>query len=147
MFKTRKTIATLEQLRLLRERAVSETSGKLVQQQQLCQRYHNNIDALNSLSSGDAIASQDATQMHNLARYKANIQRVIDWQKQEHALAQIEQQQLQQDLILQACREKTVEVVLQQQQAALLRARNGQEQKITDGQAMQSWLRHRRRHQ
>lgn len=142
--KMKKNINVLQQLKLLRERAMNETSGKLAQQQLLCQRYRTNIAALHSLSSGGVLKTVDATQMHNLARYKANIQRVIDWQKQEQALAQVQQQTLQQQLIQQARSEKTVEVVLQQQQAALLQARNLREQQVTDGQAIQSWLRQRR---
>ncbi|QKJ85614.1 flagellar export protein FliJ [Paramixta manurensis] len=138
---TSKMINVLERLRQMREREVNELTGQLARQRQLCQRYHNNITALNNLCHQGLPEQEGAVQLMNQSRYKTNIQRVIAWQEQEQALADLKAQRLRQDLTQQACREKTVDVVLQQQREALARARAGREQKATDGLALQSWLR------
>jgi flagellar export protein FliJ len=143
MIRKLKMIATLTQLREMRERKVNDLSSQLAQQKQLVQRYHNNISALNRLGTGTGSETADATQLNNLARYKANIQRVIAWQTQASALAEKQQDELQTSLISHACQEKTVALVLEQQQQALAQARQQQQQKLTDAQAMQCWLRNR----
>lgn len=143
MMNAQRTLRTLEQLREMRERAVEDLSSQLAQQKQLTLRYGKNIAALGALSPA-AGAPESASQLMNQARYKANIQRVIDWQKQEQALAQIRQQQLQQALVAKACEEKRVALLLQQQQHLMKLARDGQQQKQTDAQAMQCWLRQHR---
>ncbi|PKH25395.1 flagellar export protein FliJ [Enterobacterales bacterium CwR94] len=141
--KTLKMIAALEQLRQMRERAVDDLSRKVSGQKQLKQRYLNNIDALNDLQQTSHSLAQNASAMSNLARYKSNIQRVINWQQQECALAEIKEKELQQALIKQACQEKSVAIVLKQQQDALAKAREAKQQKMTDAQAMQAWMRRR----
>lgn len=143
MIRKQKMIATLTQLRDMRERKVNDLSSQLAQQKQLVQRYQNNISALNRLGGGTGTEGANATQLSNLARYKTNIQRVIDWQTQASALAEKQQDKLQTELISHACQEKTVSLVLEQQQQALAQARQQQQQKLTDAQAMQCWLRNR----
>ncbi|NWA61732.1 flagellar export protein FliJ [Pantoea sp. B9002] len=143
MIRKQKMIATLTQLREMRERKVNDLSSQLAQQKQLVQRYQNNISALNRLGGGTGTEGANATQLSNLARYKTNIQRVIDWQTQASALAEKQQDELQTELISHACQEKTVSLVLEQQQQALAQARQQQQQKLTDAQAMQCWLRNR----
>jgi len=69
---------------------------------------------------------------------------VIDWQKQEEALASIEQQAIQRELVEHANREMTINVVMEQQKVAIRQALDRDQQKLTDGQAMQSWMRRRR---
>ncbi len=133
-------LSVLETLRQIRERAVEEATGKLSQQARLCQRYLNNITALKALSECDTPAEPDAAQLHNRARFRAGIQRVIDWQQQQQALAAIEQDELQQQLKQQACREMILNTVIQQQKDALERALRQQAQKNTDAMASQSWL-------
>lgn len=87
-----KLISTLEQLHLMRTRAVDDLSLKLASQKQVCQRFEKNIDALTSLASGLAAQTADnAVMMINQSKYKQNIQRVINWQKQEQALASLEE--------------------------------------------------------
>ncbi len=144
MIRKQRMIATLTQLREMRERKVDDLSSQLAQQKQLVQRYQNNISALNRLSGGSAAEATGASQLNNLANYKANIQRVIAWQTQASALAEKQQDELQSALISEACQEKTVALVLEQQQQALAQARQQQQQKLTDAQAMQCWLRNRR---
>lgn len=140
-------IKTLQQLQQLRKQALNQSSSQLAQQKQLCQRYQNNINALITLAHLSLTLTKDgatkvaAPQMVNNARYKSHIQRVIDWQEQEHILAKIEASKLQLQLQQQALQEKTVAVVLEQQQELRQLARGRSEQKATDAQAVQTWLR------
>lgn len=139
-----KTLRTLEQLIQLRARGVRDLRGQLSSQHQLCQRYENNIQALQSLSAVPPEATGHAAMMINQAHYKKNLQRIINWQKQEQALAQLKAQQLQQDLLSEARREKGVQLALDQrrEQAATEAARKAQ--KLTDAQSVQCWLRQQR---
>ena len=101
-----KLISTLEQLHLMRTRAVDDLSMKLASQKQVCQRFEKNIDALTSLASGLAAQSvNSAAMMINQSKYKQNIQRVIEWQKQEQALADLEARKIQGHLLVEAKRE------------------------------------------
>ncbi|EHM37687.1 MULTISPECIES: flagellar export protein FliJ [Hafnia] len=137
-----KIITTLEQLRQLRNRAVQDISGRLSSQKQLCQRYERNIAALTELSAGvQPVGGCSALLMNNQSGYKKNIQRVIEWQKQEQALADIQAKQLQAELIHEARREKSVELVLEQRRDLATRERERQAQKVTDGISAQCWLR------
>lgn len=137
---------TLEQLRQIREKGVSELTGKLAQQKQLCQRYEKNIEALTSLceSSGEFIVAH-AAHMSNHSNYKRVIQRVIDWQKQEHALVDKQAENTREHLVKAACKEKTVALVLEKRKQQIRQAQSRKEQQITDGQSLQSWMRQRRR--
>ncbi|CNC48716.1 flagellar export protein FliJ [Yersinia frederiksenii] len=145
------TINTLRQLQQLRQQALDQASSQLAQQKLLCQRYQSNINALTSLSDLSLTATPVLTpkvaalQMANNAHYKRHIQRVIDWQKQEQVLANIEAGKLQLQLQQQACREKTVAVVLEQQQELHQWELSRAEQKMTDGQAAQCWQRRARK--
>ncbi|ADZ43783.1 TPA: flagellar export protein FliJ [Yersinia enterocolitica] len=134
---------TLQRLQQLRQRALDQATSQLAQQKQLCQRYQNNINALSSLTHFALMPAAGAALMTNSAGYKRNIQRVIDWQKQEQELANIEAGKLQTHLQQQACREKIVSVVLAQQQQQYQRDQEQREQKTTDGLAAQCWQRRR----
>lgn len=136
-----RTMRTLEQLILLRAHKVSDLSGQLSSQRQLCQRYENNIQALQSLAVSPTVERESAAMMINHAHYKTNLQRIINWQKQEQALAQIKAQQLQQALLSEARREKGFQLALdkRREDAAIDEARRMQ--KLTDAQSVQCWLR------
>lgn len=144
MSKKPASLQVLEKLHQIRQRAVEDTSSKLSQQKQLQQRYNNNIEALRALSDSSSGIASDAVQMHNQARFKATIQRVIDWQQQEKALAAIEQASTQRELLEHASREMTLNVVMEQQKVAIRQALDRDRQKLTDAQAMQSWMRRHR---
>lgn len=138
------TIKTLKLLKQMREREVSALTGELSQQKQLCQRYQNNIDALTSLNGGPEFESTpSAVLMTNQSSYKSHIQRLIDWQKQEFVLADKEAKGLQVELVKEACREKIVELVLDEQSSTLRLEQDRQQQKITDSMSTQCWLRNR----
>lgn len=137
-----KLISTLEQLHRMRSRAVDDLSLKLASQQQLCQRYESNIAALTSLADGFASDTETrAALMFNQASYKRNIQRVIDWQKQEQALADLEARNLQRHLLTEAKREKSLALVLDGKREARRQDVERREQKATDAVSTQSWLR------
>lgn len=137
-----KLIATLEQLRLMRNRAVADLSSQLSSQRQLCQRFENNITALSSLASGMSdSAGNCAVLMTNHSGYKRNIQRVIDWQKQEQALAGLEAQKIQGELLFEAKREKSLEIVLDERKRQRTVDENRREQKVTDAMSAQCWHR------
>ncbi|HEY3984774.1 flagellar export protein FliJ [Cedecea sp.] len=142
-----KPIATLEQLHMLRHRAVKETGARLNAQQQLCQRYEKNITTLTSLAAGLTQAEgTSALQMSNHSGYKRTIQRVIDWQKQEHALAELEARQLQGALLREAKREKSLEVMLDAKRSERHAEQERRERKATDAVSAQCWLRQRLAH-
>ena len=137
-----KLISTLEQLHLMRTRAVDDLSAKLASQKQVCQRFEKNIDALTSLASGLASQSvNSAVMMINQSKYKHNIQRVIDWQKQEQALATREAHKIQGNLLAEAKREKSLELVLDAKRSDRRMELNRREQKMTDAVSAQCWLR------
>ena len=137
-----KLISTLEQLHLMRTRAVDDLSSKLASQKQVCQRFEKNIDALSSLASGLATQSANsAAMMINQSKYKHNIQRVIDWQKQEQALANLEAKKIQGNLLAEAKREKSLELVLDAKRSDRQMELNRREQKMTDAVSAQCWLR------
>ncbi|HCR3984806.1 TPA: flagellar export protein FliJ [Kluyvera ascorbata] len=137
-----KLISTLEQLHLMRTRAVDDLSSKLASQKQVCQRFEKNIDALTSLASGLAEQSvNSAVMMINQSKYKHNIQRVIDWQKQEQALANLEAQKIQGNLLAEAKREKSLELVLDAKRSDQRMEMSRREQKMTDSVSIQCWLR------
>ncbi|WP_312742636.1 flagellar export protein FliJ [Cedecea neteri] len=142
-----KLIATLEQLHMLRNRAVKETGARLNAQRQLCQRYEKNISTLTSLAAGISPESgNSALQMVNYSGYKRTLQRVIDWQKQEHALAELEARQLQGALLQEAKREKGLEVVLDAKRSERHAEQERRERKTTDAVSAQCWLRQRLAH-
>ncbi|HEY1844297.1 MAG TPA: flagellar export protein FliJ [Buttiauxella sp.] len=137
-----KLISTLEQLHLLRHRAVEDLSQQLSSQRQQCQRFEKNITALKSLAAGmTEIAGNSAAQLINHSGYKRNIQRVIDWQKQEQALAALEAQKIQGALLQEAKREKSLELVLDDRKRELALDRTRRDQKNTDAVSAQCWLR------
>jgi flagellar export protein FliJ len=137
-----KLISTLEQLHRMRSRVVDELSLKLATQKQLCQRFENNISALHSLAEGLSVQTDTiAAMMFNQASYKRNIQRVIDWQKQEQALADIEARSIQGNLLSESRREKSLGLVLDDKRAERQREQDRREQKATDAVSAQCWLR------
>lgn len=138
----KKIITTLEQLHLLRNRAVQDLSARLASQQQLCQRLEKNIHALSNLATSPIQEmAGGATMLCNQSVYKRHIQRVIDWQKQEQALASVEAQKLQGNLLAASRREKSLERVLDERRSAQRLANERREQKTTDAISAQCWLR------
>lgn len=141
-----RTLKTLERMVQLRARSVSELSSKLSQQQQLCQRYDKNIQALQALTLPAADASSHhAALMRNQAQYKKNLQRIIAWQDQEKALATLRMQEIQRDLLQEARRENGFQTVLDKRKEALALEQQRRDQKTTDAISAQCWIRQRQR--
>ena len=138
----KKTISTLEQLHSLRHRALKEASAKLNHQHQICERYSKNISALSMLV--DEVREEDgnsAVFMVNYSGYKHTIQRVIDWQKQEQALATLEAHNLQKVVLKEAIREKSLGTILDKRRYELRVAHDRRDQKNIDAISVQCWLR------
>lgn len=87
------------------------------------------------------IAGNSAAQLINHSGYRRNIQRVIDWQKQEQALATLEAQKIQGALLQEAKREKSLALVLDDRKRQLVMDQNRRDQKNTDAVSAQCWLR------
>lgn len=135
-------ITTLQQLQLLRHQAVDNLSTKLSQQKQISNRCNRNIDALNSLACGvDGDQLLNSTMMVNHSAYKSNIQRVVNWQLQQKALAEAEARQIQIKLLAEAKREKSVELLLEMRRNEIRSEQDRREQKQTDASSAQSWQR------
>jgi flagellar export protein FliJ len=135
-------ISTLEQLQRLRHQSVDSLTTKLTQQQQLANRCARNIDTLNTLAG--SVSSEkmlDATMMVNHSVYKSNLQKIVNWQQQQQALANAEARQIQAKLLVEAKREKSVELLLDMRRNELNAERERRDQKLTDAASAQCWLR------
>lgn len=137
-------IHTLAQLRHLRGSVVKTTTVALARQRQVVTRYESNINALGQLvqkTRTDELPDFCAQTLSNIAGYKDNLLRVVKWQEQEKALADIKTQQIQSVLMQAACQEKIVALTLDTQQEKIAREQASREQKGVDDIAIQSWLR------
>lgn len=137
-------IHTLAQLQRLRGSVVKTTTVALARQRQVAARYENNINALGQLvqkTRTEELSDLSAQTLGNIAGYKDNLLRVVKWQEQEKALADIKTQQIQKDLMQAACQEKIVALTLDTQQETIASEQASRDQKGVDDIAIQSWLR------
>ncbi|HJE29355.1 MAG TPA: flagellar export protein FliJ [Pseudomonas nitrititolerans] len=139
----RQQIETLTRLASLRGNRVKQMLGQVRYQQNLCQRYRNNITGLGRLC-GFSVPMSTPLQRDNQQRYKATLYKMVELQRRELAVAEQALARIQQELLQAMRSERVVEHVIdakmQQWQQQLL----AQEQKIQDGLAAQSWWRERR---
>ncbi len=138
----RQQIETLTRLASLRGNRVKQMLGQVRYQQNLCQRYRNNITGLSRLC-GFSVPMSTPLQRDNQQRYKATLYKMVELQRRELAVAEQALARIQQELLQAMRSEKVVEHVIEakmQQWQQLLLA---QEQKIQDGLAAQSWWRGR----
>lgn len=139
----RQQIETLTRLASLRGNRVKQMLGQVWYQQNLCQRYRNNITGLSRLC-GFSVPMSTPLQRDNQQRYKATLYKMVELQRRELAVAEQALARIQQELLQAMRSERVVEHVIdakmQQWQQQLL----AQEQKIQDGLAAQSWWRERR---
>ncbi|WP_312931308.1 flagellar export protein FliJ [Stutzerimonas nitrititolerans] len=139
----RQQIETLTRLASLRGNRVKQILGQVRYQQNLCQRYRNNITGLSRLC-GFSVPMSTPLQRDNQQRYKATLYKMVELQRRELAVAEQALARIQQELLQAMRSERVVEHVIdakmQQWQQQLL----AQEQKIQDGLAAQSWWRERR---
>ncbi|WP_312232590.1 flagellar export protein FliJ [Stutzerimonas nitrititolerans] len=138
----RQQIETLTRLASLRGNRVKQMLGQVRYQQNLCQRYRNNITGLGRLC-GFSVPMSTPLQRDNQQRYKATLYKMVELQRRELAVAEQALARIQQELLQAMRSERVVEHVIdakmQQWQQQLL----AQEQKIQDGLAAQSWWRER----
>jgi flagellar export protein FliJ len=136
-------ITTLERLRSIRNKKVSVLTVQLAQQKTLCLRHENNIKTLNFLFARSEIPGNtlSAGLLNNHIDYKRNITRVIDWQKQEYALAKSQITNTQKILVCEARKEKTLAIVAEDNSRILLRDENRKQQLNMDSLATQCWIR------
>lgn len=140
-----KLLTSLEQLHLLRQHAVEEVRTRLSSQQQRSQRFAANVATLTELAAGlNNTPVHSALLMNNHSGYKRNLQRVIDWQKQEQILAGIETQKLKGALLAEAKREKSLEKMMDEHKRIQVIDEQRREQKTTDAISAQCWLRQQR---
>ncbi|AEA82101.1 MULTISPECIES: flagellar FliJ family protein [Stutzerimonas stutzeri group] len=130
-------IETLGRLASLRSHRVRQMLGRVQYQQNLCQRYRNNITGLSRLC-GFSVPMSTPLQRDNQQRYKATLYKMVELQRRELAVAEQALERIQRELLQAMRSEKVVEHViegkLQQWQQLLAQ----QEQKIQDGLAAQA---------
>lgn len=136
-------IDTLTHLQRIRKKSVQDKTVELAQQKQQCTRFDNNIKALGILMQKTGIAARDtsAAALKNVAGYKGSLQRVMNWQEEELALAQMKQTRIQASLVSAACQEKVVALTLDDSLTACQAERAVKQQKVSDDVAVQCWLR------
>lgn len=140
----KQVINTLVQLQRLRDSAVKTTTVALARQRQVATRHENNIKALGQLvhkTRTEELPCFCAQSLSNIAGYKGSLLRVVKWQEQEKALADIKTQQIQKNLMQAACQEKIVALTLDNQREKVANEQASREQKGVDDIATQSWLR------
>ena len=130
-------IETLGRLASLRSHRVRQMLGRVQYQQNLCQRYRNNITGLSRLC-GFSVPMNTPLQRDNQQRYKATLYKMVELQRRELAVAEQALERIQRELLQAMRSEKVVEHMiddkLQQWQQLLAQ----QEQKIQDGLAAQA---------
>ncbi|WOC80040.1 flagellar FliJ family protein [Stutzerimonas frequens] len=130
-------IETLGRLASLRSHRVRQMLGRVQYQQNLCQRYRNNITGLSRLC-GFSVPMSTPLQRDNQQRYKSTLYKMVELQRRELAVAEQALERIQRELLQAMRSEKVVEHViegkLQQWQQLLAQ----QEQKIQDGLAAQA---------
>lgn len=133
-------LAVLSRLASLRGTKVQQMLGRVTYQQNLCQRYRNNITGLNRLCSF-TVPMTTLLQRNNQQQYKATLHKMVELQQRELTLAEENLARIQVELIAAMRSEKIVAHVIDAKMAQWQVQLNQQEQKIQDGLAAQSWWR------
>lgn len=133
-------LAVLSRLASLRGTKVQQMLGRVTYQQNLCQRYRNNIIGLNRLCSF-TVPMTTPLQRNNQQQYKATLHKMVELQQRELALAEENLTRIQVELMAAMRSEKIVAHVIDAKMAQWQQQLNQQEQKIQDGLAAQSWWR------
>jgi len=135
-------INMLNRLAQLRGVQARQVMGRVGYQQNLCDRYRNNIAGLTRLC-GFTSATTTPLQRHNQQQYKATLHAMINLQVRELKLAEQTLKRIQDELQHVVRQEKVlvqvIEDKMRQWQATLAQ----QEQKIQDGLASQTWWRNK----
>ncbi len=133
-------IETLSRLASLRGNRVRQMLGQVHYQQNLCQRYRNNITGLSRLC-GFSVPMTTPLQRDNQQRYKATLHKMVELQRRELAVAEQALARIQLELLQAMRSEKVVTHVIDAKMEQWQQLLASQEQKIQDGLAAQSWWR------
>ena len=133
-------IQTLSRLARLRGTLVQQLLARVAYQQNLCQRYRNNIEGLSRLCSYTAPMTTPL-QRDNQHRYKMTLHKMIDLQRRELKVSEEGLTRIRSELLAAMRNEQMIVQVLEGkvQEWELQLARH--EQKIQDGLASQAWWR------
>lgn len=133
-------INTLSRLASLRATRVQQMLGRVTYQQNLCQRYRNNITGLTRLCSF-TVPMTTPLQRDNQQKYKGTLLQMVELQRKELAVAEESLARIQVELMNAMRSEKIVAHVIDAKMNEWQQLLNLQEQKIQDGLANQSWWR------
>lgn len=131
---------TLARLASLRATRVQQMLGRVTYQQNLCQRYRNNITGLTRLCSF-TVPMTTPLQRDNQQQYKGTLLKMVELQRKELAVAEESLARIQLELMNAMRSEKIVAHVMDAKMNEWQQLLNQQEQKIQDGLASQSWWR------
>lgn len=133
-------IEVLSRLADLRAVQVRQVMARVTYQQNLCQRYRNNIAGLTRLC-GFSSATTTPLQRHNQQQYKATLHAMTNLQARELHLAEQTLARIQDELMAALRQEKVLVQVIESKVHAWQAELSRQEQKIQDGLASQAWWR------
>jgi flagellar export protein FliJ len=133
-------LAVLSRLASLRGTRVQQMLGRVTYQQNLCQRYRNNIVGLNRLCSF-TVPMTTPLQRNNQQQYKATLHKMVELQQRELTLAEENLARIQTELMAAMRSEKIVAHVIDAKMAQWQLQLGQQEQKIQDALAAQTWWR------
>lgn len=131
-------IEVLARLASLRGNKVRQMLGRVQYQQNLCQRYRNNITGLHRLCSF-TVPMSTPLQRDNQQRYKSTLYKMVELQRRELAVAEETLARIQRELLQAMRSEKVVTHVIEAKMAEWQQLLAKQEQKIQDGLASQAW--------
>jgi len=137
-------INVLNRLAQLRAVQARQIMGRVPYQQNLCERYRNNIAGLTRLC-GFTTATTTPLQRHNQQQYKATLHAMTNLQVRELKLAEQTLKRIQDELQQVVRQEKVLAQVIEDRMRQWLATLAQQEQKIQDGLASQTWWRNKAR--
>ena len=137
-------INVLNRLAQLRAVQARQIMGRVTYQQNLCERYRNNIAGLTRLC-GFTTATTTPLQRHNQQQYKATLHAMTNLQVRELKLAEQTLKRIQNELQQVVRQEKVLAQVIEDRMRQWLATLAQQEQKLQDGLASQTWWRNKAR--
>lgn len=133
-------IELLSRLASLRNHKVQQMLRQVTYQQNLCQRYRNNITGLSRLCSF-TVPMTTPLQRNNQNQYKMTLHKMVELQQRELTLAEQNLTRIRDELMAAMRSEKAVTHVIDNKMSQWQQILGQQEQKIQDGLAAQSWMR------
>ena len=135
-------INVLNRLAALRNIQMRQIMGRVSYQQNLCERYRNNIAGLKRLCDFSS-ATTTPLQRHNQQQYKATLHAMTNLQVRELELAEQTLSRIRDELQHVVRQEKILAQVIADKMRLWQTMLARQEQKIQDGLASQTWWRNK----